>query len=134
MPPIPAAEVQAPALPPIPDSSGVKPAAPLAQQEAALEMPAPPPLQVANTRPNTALPPPANTTKVPQITPLSGQREVRVKALRDGFYKQRRFKEGDEFTVPSLSKVGSWMKCLDPVLEKESQQLQKEKRKAAGIK
>lgn len=140
MPQPPATEAQAPvAMPPIPDANGVKPAAAPEEQaalaeSAAASMPTPPPLQVANARPNTAPVPPSNTAKVPDIQPVGGHRPVEVIATRDGFYRQRRMVEGVRFTVPSMAKVGSWMKCVDPVLEKEHQKILAEKRKAAGNK
>lgn len=54
-------------------------------------------------------------------------KEIEVVALRLGFYKQERKMEGDSFTVPSLDKVGSWMKCVDPQMEKQHLALQKQR-------
>lgn len=58
------------------------------------------------------------------------QKGIEVVALRSGFYKGSRRVEGDKFTVPSLDKVGTWMKCLDEKLEVEHQKLIKDKKKA----
>ena len=58
------------------------------------------------------------------------QKGIEVVALRSGFYKGSRRVEGDKFTVPSLDKVGTWMKCIDEKLEVEHQKLIKDKKKA----
>lgn len=63
---------------------------------------------------------------VPQV-----KGEIEVVAARPGFYNHSRRVEGDVFTVPSMEKVGNWMKCTDPVLEKQHQEMMKKaKRKA----
>lgn len=51
---------------------------------------------------------------------------VEVVAIRAGFINNHRKKEGDVFMVPSMSKVGTWMRCTDPALEKEHQVMMKE--------
>ncbi len=55
------------------------------------------------------------------------RKPIDVIALRDGFFKQIRRKENDKFQVPSMDKVGKWMKCLDPALEKKHQEMMKAK-------
>lgn len=62
--------------------------------------------------------------------PKKSLKEIEVVALRLGFYKQERKMEGDAFTVPSLDKVGTWMKCVDPQLEKQHLALQKQRNAA----
>ncbi len=44
---------------------------------------------------------------------------IEVVALAKGFYKQSRKVEGDKFTVPRLEDMGSWMKCVDPTMQKK---------------
>lgn len=65
---------------------------------------------------------PAESDSVKVMPPLS-KNGIEVMALRAGFFKNARKNEGDKFTVPSMSKVGTWMKCVDPILEKEHQAL-----------
>lgn len=45
--------------------------------------------------------------------------EIKVVALRKGFYNQHRLKDGEEFTVKKFDELGEWMKCLDPDLQKK---------------
>lgn len=44
---------------------------------------------------------------------------IKVKAIRAGFFKQKRIREGDEFTIKNFDQVGEWMRCLDKELEKK---------------
>ncbi len=55
-------------------------------------------------------------------------KEIKVVAVRAGFFAPHRKNEGDEFTVPSFKQLGSWMKCLDPKIEREHQAALKAKR------
>jgi hypothetical protein len=60
---------------------------------------------------------------------------IKVVALRDGFYKNARKVEGNEFMVSDMSKVGSWMKCVDAKQEAEHQimmKARKEEERKAG--
>ena len=58
--------------------------------------------------------------------------KIEVRALRAGFiYNHRKF-EGDVFQVDSMEKVGTWMECTDPKMEKLHQEMMKEKKKLAG--
>lgn len=52
--------------------------------------------------------------------------KIDVEALRPGFFQNCRKVEGDKFSVSDMSKVGSWMKCVDPQLEKQHQVMIKE--------
>lgn len=54
---------------------------------------------------------------------------IKVVALRAGFWNQMRKVEGDEFEVPSMEKLGSWMKCMDPKVEMLHQKYLKDKKK-----
>ena len=53
---------------------------------------------------------------------------VEVVALQAGFFKSVRKSPGDKFFVPSLDKVGSWMRCVDPRAEEQAQELRKAKK------
>ncbi len=56
-----------------------------------------------------------------------------VIALRDGFVSNIRIPEGSVFTITDWAKLGSWMKCVDPQMEKQHQAEMKErKEKIAG--
>lgn len=59
------------------------------------------------------------------IVPKSG---IKVVATRKGFYNQSRIKEGHEFVIKDFSKIGDWMKCLDPVLERKRLSYYKKKK------
>lgn len=64
------------------------------------------------------------------VTPKPKASAIEVVATRPGFYKQMRKVEGDKFTyVGDFESMGSWMKCVDPVLQKKHMEVQK-KRKA----
>jgi hypothetical protein len=54
---------------------------------------------------------------------------IKVVALRAGFFNNLRKVEGDEFEVPSVEKLGAWMKCVDPKAEALRQKHLKEKKK-----
>jgi hypothetical protein len=57
--------------------------------------------------------------------PRSG---IKVVALRDGFMFQQRIKAGEEFTISNFSQLGSWMKCLDPMMERKRKEIEKAKK------
>jgi hypothetical protein len=52
--------------------------------------------------------------------PVKPLREgIKVMAKGIGFFRGIRYKYGEEFIVPSLDKVGSWMRCVEPEAHKE---------------
>lgn len=53
---------------------------------------------------------------------------IKVKALRDGFMFQQRISAGEEFTISSFKQLGSWMKCLDPMMERKRKEIEKAKK------
>lgn len=59
----------------------------------------------------------------------AGNVQVEVIALRDGFYQQNRIPEGKRFVV-SVEKLGSWMKCVDPVVQKQHERNMAVKKKS----
>ncbi len=67
------------------------------------------------------LPPPPDHSGGEQDAPAPKRKGIEVKALRLGVYKQHRKKAGDKFTIGSFEKLGSWMECTDPVMEKKHQ-------------
>lgn len=58
----------------------------------------------------------------PPIPPKPPKRGIDVIATRSGFIHNERKSEGDRFTVESMDKLGSWMQCVDPVMEKKHQE------------
>lgn len=60
------------------------------------------------------------------VKPASGV--IEVVALMPGFHANERFKEGDKFTIQSMKQLGDWMKCVNPELEKQHQELIKAKK------
>ncbi len=46
-------------------------------------------------------------------------KSIEVVATAKGFYKQARKVEGDKFSVAKFEQLGSWMKCVDPVMQKK---------------
>ena len=38
--------------------------------------------------------------------------EIKVKALRAGFYKRRRINTGDEFVIEGKHQLGKWMEII----------------------
>lgn len=73
------------------------------------------------------LTPKSDSNSEVKVKPLA-KSGIEVVALRAGFFKQMRYKEGDKFIIKSLDQVGEWMKCLDPV--EENKRLEKYKEKA----
>ena len=53
---------------------------------------------------------------------------IEVVAIRPGFFKNRRMVAGDVFNVAAMEKVGDWMKCTNPELEKEHQAMMRKKK------
>jgi len=54
---------------------------------------------------------------------------IEVQAILPGYIHCSRKVVGDKFTVASMSLVGKWMKCLDPVMEKKHKELMEKKKK-----
>lgn len=54
-----------------------------------------------------------------EIKPIANRGLIEVVALRDGFYKNQRIKEGHRFQVTDEKHLGTWMKCIDPVVQKK---------------
>ena len=77
----------------------------------------------------------ANEASIVKVSSRKGG--IAVVAIYPGFYENVRREIGAKFFVPSLDKVGSWMKCKDPDAEKQHQVLLKQKkekkRKPAGL-
>lgn len=48
----------------------------------------------------------------------TGPRDIQVVALAKGFFDQHRKNEDDEFVVPTMKQLGSWMKCKDPKIQR----------------
>ncbi len=67
----------------------------------------------------------------PPIAPPSRSKPIEVVAIANGFCDQHRKKEGDKFTVPSMKHLGSWMKCIDPKLQREHEAAMLAKKKKA---
>ena len=53
---------------------------------------------------------------------------IKVVATQKGFYNQKRINPGEEFTVKTKKRLGSWMKCLDPAIEKKRVEFFKNKK------
>lgn len=75
--------------------------------------------------PSTAMPSPEMAAEAP----IAISKQIEVEALRDGFIRNERKVKGDVFTVADMSRVGTWMKCTDPVLEKQHQKMMIERKK-----
>lgn len=60
---------------------------------------------------------------------VSEKRGYEVVATRAGFYNQHRKKAGDKFIVATFEKLGTWMECIDPILEKKRFKFFEEKKK-----
>lgn len=129
MPPIPAPPEQN-VTAPVVDASGVKPAASMEEQEALLndETVLPPVVAQGNLRPDKIQP--LNHSQVALPKPNLGHKPIEVEAIAKGMWQQRRMMPGDRFFVPRMDKVGNWMKCVDPDLEKEHQALMKQRKQA----
>lgn len=68
------------------------------------------------------MPQPSEQSEGKPIVP----RRIDVVAIKLGFFEGGRRAVGSKFSVPSMEKLGSWMKCVDPVLEKRHQEMMKE--------
>lgn len=61
------------------------------------------------------------------IIPKGG---IEVVALRKGFYNNNRIIPGQRFRVSAMDKLGLWMECVDPTLEKERKKMLAGKKEA----
>jgi hypothetical protein len=107
-------------MPPLPQSapeqSGVSEQQDMPSLEPQLneEMP-----QLRKTMMDREMPSPAPEPVVPVKPAVRG---IEVVALRDGMYKKYRRKAGGKsFIVDKFEELGSWMKCVDPAIEKKHQ-------------
>lgn len=71
---------------------------------------------------HTSEPAEADSVRV-MVAPKGG---IQVIALRAGYYKCSRKVADDKFFVSDMSKVGSWMRCIDKGLEQEHQDFMKQ--------
>lgn len=62
-------------------------------------------------------------------TPVIPPKKIKVVALAKGFFAQDRKVEGDEFEVSSMKQLGSWMKCVDPTIQKMHEEAMRQKKK-----
>lgn len=70
----------------------------------------------------------------PEVEVASKPAPIQVVALQAGFRGRTRVAPGTKFHVSDMSKVGEWMKCVDPKLEAQHQHAMKEKRDKAKAK
>lgn len=70
-----------------------------------------------STAPKITDPSKAHNTK--KVSEVKG--DIEVEALTKGFYNQDRKAVGDTFKISSLDEYGTWMKCIDPKIEKQAQ-------------
>lgn len=70
----------------------------------------------------------------PSATPVkkSEPKDIKVKAIRLGFFAQERKYENMKFVVPTFKQLGSWMECEDPAIEKLHQAAMQAKKKKAN--
>lgn len=54
--------------------------------------------------------------------------QIDVVATGKGFYKQQRIKEGDKFVVAKFEQLASYMRCVDPAIEKMRLQMMEERK------
>lgn len=47
------------------------------------------------------------------------EKPIEVVAIRAGFYAQGRRPPGQKFQVAKFTQLGSWMKCVDPEIQKK---------------
>ena len=64
--------------------------------------------------------------------PIESKLGIEVVASRKGFFGQQRYKENDKFKVKKFGQLGSWMRCIDPVMEKKRSEFFKNKNKKAS--
>jgi hypothetical protein len=76
-----------------------------------------PELSVEDHAESKAMPslPNADLKPIPKAAPMN----IEVVANKPGFYKSRRKKVGDKFVVTRFSELGSWMTCVDPLIQKK---------------
>lgn len=108
--------------PPLKQPEGLPEAAPVEAKEEELH--------VIGVKPDSTQP---KADSVKEIPPeKKGPAAITVVALGSGFFRQSRKNVGDIFVVPSMEKVGDWMRCEDPEKEKIHQQMMAKKKQTAG--
>ncbi len=65
------------------------------------------------------MPPLPSASEKSEVAPAQAPKAIEVIALRAGFFQRSRKAEGDKFSVSNFDQLGSWMKCVDPVLQKK---------------
>jgi hypothetical protein len=71
---------------------------------------------------------PSDTLTTEITAPTAPSKGIEVVATGFGFYNQSRKREGDKFFVKGFEELGSWMICIDPVLEKQRQEFLNKKK------
>lgn len=77
-------------------------------------------IQVVSSKPAES-----DSIKVVKPKPAKG---IEVIALQNGYFQNSRKVEGDRFFISDMSKLGKWMKCVDPKIEAQHQEIQKQKK------
>jgi len=80
--------------------------------------------KVVSKKPSTK---PAESDSIKVLSPKKGK-GIEVEAVRPGYFQCSRKVVGDRFVVSDESKLGSWMKCMDPAMEKEHQKMMQAKK------
>lgn len=70
---------------------------------------------------------PAESDSV-KIIKSKSPKGIEVVALQNGYFQNCRKVEGDRFFISDMSKLGKWMKCVDPKIEAQHQENQKAKK------
>jgi hypothetical protein len=102
-------------------------------------MPIPVPV-AEETQPSVAMPsldvpgPVQSPAPVAQVksAPVVPKKGIEVVVTRKGIWQGCRKHEGDVLFIPVMEKVGEWMKCVDPELEKQHIAMMKERKLSAG--
>lgn len=80
------------------------------------EMPA---LPKASEGPPSEAPAAKGEEKAAAPAPAPKNAKIEVVAIEKGFFKQQRKDKGDKFFVDKFEQLGSWMKCVDPGMQKK---------------
>lgn len=59
------------------------------------------------------------------------EKPIEVIALRAGYYAPNRIPGGAKFTIASFKHLGSWMKCVDPQMQKLHVENMKKRKEAS---
>ena len=96
------------------------PALPSAEEESAPQMPSP-----IFDHSNPGVPGISGSQSEGMEAPIIRRGQgIKVVAIQEGFYQQNRLSPGDEFEIKDMSRLGFWMRCLDPVIQKKHEALQ----------